>query len=357
MHYVLISEKDWAESGEDIFTHEMAHIKNGHFFDLLLAEACVLLHWFNPAVWLLRQELQHVHEYEADESVIREGIDAKRYQLLLIKKAVGAQRFTSVANSFNHSTLKKRIAMMLKRKSQPWARLKYLYVLPLAVCAIAAFAHPEISHELEKISSVKLSEIVADTQVWPDTTLVQKNMTGIDTVMIGNIRMALGKVQPELEEAQAELEEVQAEDDPLVVYDAKAMNPLILLGKEMKEDPLILFDGKEITKEEMNRIPSEQIESISVFKDKAASDIYGEKGVNGVIVIKLKKEEKQEMDFKDKNPLILLDGKEITKEEMNKIPSEQIESVWVFKDKSVIAVYGEKAADGLVVIKLKEEYQ
>ncbi|MDR1937404.1 MAG: M56 family metallopeptidase, partial [Tannerellaceae bacterium] len=180
MRYIVISEKDWAESGEEILTHEMAHIQNRHSFDLLLAEACILLYWFNPAAWLIKRELQHIHEYEADESVIRKGIDAKKYQLLLIKKAVGTQRFTSVANSFNHSSLKKRISMMLKKKSNPWARLKYLYVLPLAACAIAAFARPEISHELEKISSVKLSEIIPDIQIPPDTIRMEKPLASIN---------------------------------------------------------------------------------------------------------------------------------------------------------------------------------
>ena len=160
MQTIVISRKDFEESGIEIMTHEMAHIKARHSIDLLISEICILFHWFNPSVWLLRQDLQNIHEYEADESVLNQGVDAKRYQLLLIKKAVGAQRFTSMANSFNHSSLKKRIAMMLKQKSSPWARLKYLYVLPLAALTVVAFARPEISHELEKISSVKISEII-----------------------------------------------------------------------------------------------------------------------------------------------------------------------------------------------------
>ncbi len=161
MRTIVISRKDFEESGIEIMTHEMAHIKARHSIDLLISEICILFHWFNPSVWLLRQELQNIHEYEADESVLNQGVDAKRYQLLLIKKAVGAQRFTSMANSFNHSSLKKRIAMMLKQKSSPWARLKYLYVLPLAALTVVVFARPEISHELEKISSVKISEIIS----------------------------------------------------------------------------------------------------------------------------------------------------------------------------------------------------
>lgn len=115
MKYIVISRIDMEESGAEILAHEQAHIRACHSLDMWFAGCCVVLHWFNPAVWLLKQELQNVHEYEADESVIAHGVDAKHYQLLLIKKAVGAQRFTSMANSFDHSKLKKRITMMLKQ--------------------------------------------------------------------------------------------------------------------------------------------------------------------------------------------------------------------------------------------------
>lgn len=160
MKYIVISQADLKENGHDILLHEQAHIRNHHSWDLLLVEVCSWLQWFNPAIWLLKQELQNIHEYEADEEVLRQGIDARQYQMLLIKKAVGA-RLYSIANSFNHSSLKKRITMMLKKKSNPWARLKYLYVLPLAAIAVAAFARPEISSELDEISAVKVNDLTA----------------------------------------------------------------------------------------------------------------------------------------------------------------------------------------------------
>ena len=160
MNIIVLSEEDILENGDAILTHERAHIKNRHSWDLLLAEACIFIQWFNPAAWLLKQELQTLHEYEADEWVINNGIDAKTYQLLIIKKAVGA-RLYSIANSFNHSSLKKRITMMIKKKSNPWARLKYLYVLPLAAVAVAAFARPEVSNEFNEISSVKVNDLAS----------------------------------------------------------------------------------------------------------------------------------------------------------------------------------------------------
>lgn len=158
MNYIVISREDYKESGEIILTHEMAHIDKHHSIDMILCDIFILFQWFNPASWLLKKEIQNIHEYEADEKVLHCGIDAKNYQLLLIKKAVGPQLF-SMANSLNHSSIKKRITMMLKQKSNAWARLKYVYVLPLAAISVAAFAHKEVSKPLEKLSEVKVSDL------------------------------------------------------------------------------------------------------------------------------------------------------------------------------------------------------
>ena len=160
MRYIVLSRKDLEENGREILIHELAHIRNRHSWDLLLADLCIFVQWFNPAAWLLKQELQTIHEYEADDTVLREGVDAKKYQMLLIKKAVGT-RLYSMANSFNHSSLKKRITMMLKEKSNPWARVKYLYVLPLAALAVSAFARPEVSAVADELSSAKVNDLVA----------------------------------------------------------------------------------------------------------------------------------------------------------------------------------------------------
>lgn len=85
-HYIVLSRQDLEEYGEEIIAHEYAHIMHKHFRDLLLAEICLLFQWFNPAMWLFRKELKAIHEFEADESVLKTEIDAKKYQLLLIQK-------------------------------------------------------------------------------------------------------------------------------------------------------------------------------------------------------------------------------------------------------------------------------
>lgn len=158
--YIFLSEDDYRDHPDEILTHEKMHLRHNHSVDLAYMEMILLLQWLNPAVWLLKRELRDIHEYQADKGVLNQGIDATKYQLLLVKKAVGSSLYT-LANSFNHSKIKKRITMMLKKKSNPWARLKYLYVLPLAAIAVAAFARPEISSELDEISAVKVNDLTA----------------------------------------------------------------------------------------------------------------------------------------------------------------------------------------------------
>ena len=137
--YIVLSEEDYAGCGREIITHETAHLRLHHSWDLLAADVAGCLQWFNPAMWLLRRELRAIHEYEADEAVLNSGADARQYQILLIKKAAGG-RWYSVANSFNHSKLKNRITMMLQKRSSRWAGAKALFAVPLAGLALGAFA-------------------------------------------------------------------------------------------------------------------------------------------------------------------------------------------------------------------------
>lgn len=112
--YVVLAETEPSEEVATILLHERAHVRLHHTWDLLFADLAGCLQWFNPAVWLLRRELCAIHEYEADRAVLEAGTDARTYQLLLVRRAVGTQAFVA-ANNFNHSKLQNRIAMMLKK--------------------------------------------------------------------------------------------------------------------------------------------------------------------------------------------------------------------------------------------------
>lgn len=152
---IVISAADYRDNRRAIITHEKAHVARGHSVDILICNILTVVQWFNPAAWLLKAELQDVHEYEADEAVLRSGIDATGYQLLLVRKAVGDRLF-AIANNLSKDSLKKRITMMKTKKTNRWASMKALVVLPLAAIAVVAFASPEVA-EVE-------NEVVAESQ-------------------------------------------------------------------------------------------------------------------------------------------------------------------------------------------------
>ena len=405
MKYIVISKKDLDENGREILIHELAHIQNRHSWDLLVADICIFFQWFNPASWLLKQELQNIHEYEADETVIEKGVDAKQYQLLLIKKAVGT-RLYSMANSFNHSKLKKRITMMLKEKSNPWAKLKYLYMLPVAAIAVTAFARPEISETAEEISAVKVNDLTAIVEAKVTKTIeeaVQVSTVLKDTAKPVEVKYIPAEVGDKLQGSpvfemveqmpefpgggmSAALEYIQKNmqypesakengtqgrvtvqfvvdkagnvTEPKVLrpvdkeLDAEAIRlvksmpkwkpgmqkgqavavkftmPVLfrLEGGEMKNSqvavsskstdffiegmdvPLYVVDGKEVTSSIMSALNVNKIEAMTVLKNESATELYGEKGKNGVILITLKGSDKKPITLSTKSSVVSVPG-------------------------------------------------
>ena len=121
----------------EILAHEYAHIRQGHMLDLLLAEAAAIACWCNPAAWLLRHEVRLNLEYLADEAVVRQGADRRRYQYHLLHTALPDVRL-NIIQPFNVSHLKKRIVMMNKTPTRRAGLAKYLLALPLAAALVAA---------------------------------------------------------------------------------------------------------------------------------------------------------------------------------------------------------------------------
>lgn len=156
MRYMVISREDYKNYRGAIATHELKHIASRHWIDLLVAQAVCVINWFNPAAWLMRDELMLIHEYQADMAVLESGVEPQEYQLLLIKKAVGA-RFPSLANSLNHSKLKKRITMMYQEKSGAGRKLRALALVPVLALSIGVSFVPAVRAAATTISNSDVS--------------------------------------------------------------------------------------------------------------------------------------------------------------------------------------------------------
>ena len=375
MGYIVISRKDLEENGREILIHELAHIHNRHSWDLLVADVCIFFQWFNPASWLLKQELQNIHEFEADETVIKEGVDAKQYQLLLIKKAVGT-RLYSMANSFNHSKLKKRITMILKEKSSPWARLKYLYVLPVAAIAVTAFARPEVSNKVEEISSVKVNDLAAivetkmtesvgDTMKPADVkyvpTEVRKQLKGTPVFEVveempefpGGGMSALMSYLKDNMRYPASAKEKGTQGRVTVQFvvdkDGSIKEPKLLrsVDKDMDAEALRLISNMPKWKPGRQKGQPVAVKyTVPVMFSLDDDKLEKTSSANGITV--------EGYAGNGKEPLYIVDGKEVTPSVMSALDPDKIERVTVLKDKSATELYGEKGKNGVLLITLKQ---
>lgn len=135
---IVISRKDYESNGAMIIAHEQAHVRHHHSFDLILAQLFCAVQWFNPAAWMLKRSLIEVHEFEADAQVLEDGFDGRRYQICLVRAALQGS-FATTTNNFSNCSTKKRIVMMNRHSTNPWARLRVLLMLPaVALSAIVA---------------------------------------------------------------------------------------------------------------------------------------------------------------------------------------------------------------------------
>ena len=116
---------------QKIIAHEKIHIQQWHSLDLMLLEIITIIQWFNPFIWMYRHAVKTLHEYLADEGVLYSGVDVKVYSALLFSQSTGIQ-VNDLANNFSKSLLKRRFIMMTKSRTQKFARLKLMLVLPLA---------------------------------------------------------------------------------------------------------------------------------------------------------------------------------------------------------------------------------
>ena len=359
MKFVVISEKDLKENGEEILTHEYAHIRKRHSIDLLIADICIFFQWFNPASWLLKQELQNIHEFEADESVIAQGIDAKKYQLLLIKKAVGT-RLYSMANSFNHSSLKKRITMMLKEKSNPWARAKYLYILPLAALAVTAFARPEVSAVADEISAVKVIAPAVHDSIQPNvqpavaapsSALDQMpefpgGMEALNTYLRNNIRYPQ-EAQKAGIQGRVIIQFIVSKDGSIT--DAEVVESV---DPQLDAEGLRLIKNMPRWKPGMRKGQAIRVKQTLPIRFAFTKTSDKPENSNSIFL----KNGSYNSSLKD--VILLVNEQEVSPEIFRAIDPQRIQSVTVLKDQASLAKYTtDKSKTGIIQVKLKKEDQ
>ena len=157
MNFIVLSRKDYEAGNPEIILHEQAHINLRHSPDILMTDVLTAFQWYNPFVWMLGTDLRGIHEYEADEAVLKHGIDATQYQLFLIMKSAADHGYT-LANCLWSGTIKNRIKMMIKRKTKAASSLKALLLIPIIGLSLAATARTVTDYQTPQNPEKKAPE-------------------------------------------------------------------------------------------------------------------------------------------------------------------------------------------------------
>lgn len=360
MKYIVLSKEDYESGYSQILTHEKAHISLRHSWDILFVDLITALQWFNPAIWMLKADLRAIHEFEADDAVLRSGANVKEYQYLLIRKAVSKSGY-SVANSFNHSTLKARITMMLNKKSSRSSAWKALYVIPLVGISLAATAETKVDYQYEG----QQTEVAADVLDGKDTksfkeknlnearilvneengtvTMIYYGLQGDDfkeykAEWIGldltkNVYMANGAIVTE------ELYKADADKDNVITLNAYLKNGNKVRAVVSPERHFVSGTAK---------IEREEADPNVIIYD-SPSDFAIEN------VEESNKVSKVEVDGTE-DLVIVVNGKRMPKDfDLNTIDPNTIASISVDKTEDAIAEFGEEAKNGVVRITVDPE--
>lgn len=365
-----------------ILEHEQIHVKQLHTLDVMLAEMSTIFYWFNPGVWLMKKAIKANLEFITDQEVIRSGIDSREYQYALLKSHVLPQNSMPV-NNFHFLTIKKRIAMINKKPSNRINLSNYFVLLPAIMLLVlitgiskAAYENTTVKKAVNSLASISdFSEFLPD----PISSGDQTSSSDDKMKKSSNLRSVNISSQNELAQSDTnkiEVKSLNGEGNNITDLMIKIRRTDTL--KTIPKEVIYFIDGVRVNKG-IAHINPDSIFSVNVVKGTGATSIYGIKTTSGVVdIIDIKtksaqtnqvtsatarvkdiiriQSQNQKISLSDiDTEMIILDGKEITKDGLNDIKVTTIGTIEVFKGASAVVKYGEKAKDGVIVITTKQQ--
>ena len=238
-------------AGKQILQHELTHVKQYHSIDKIGMQLILIVGWFNPFFWLLKKELDMIHEFIADKKSVENG-DAASLAQMLLTTAYPGQQFP-LTNPFFFSPIKRRLKMLTNVKNPSFSYARRIVVLPLLSIVVLLFAF-----------RAKEEKMIAPVSVM-DTTKKVMIVQGY-------------KISPE---------------DTLIASKEQSKSVVIRMDgagvSSNGQKPLFILDGEVISESVMKVIDPNKIESINILKDASAIAVFGEKGKGGVVQITTKK--------------------------------------------------------------------
>ena len=350
--------------GQRMLNHELTHIYEHHSIDKSFTSLILCVFWINPFFWLIRNELNTIHEFLADRKAVH-----PKDRVALAEMILQALPFTppinnGLVNPFFSSQIKRRLLMISTSKKPKYNYLRRISGLAIMVCAVFALAL-----SIRHVEAQETGKVIKENPKKSKMTTSSHNEISViaDTVIYhkkGNEDLIITSPGEKVK-----LKVDEGSQSPIIIKKDGTLSGVSIISKSgeasinnRKNPPMYILDEKEINAAAMKELDANAIKAINVWKDENAISKYGEKGKNGVIEIKTKTKTKQSIsnektlikDNNKTNPFYYINNKEATREEVNKIAPDKIESINVLKGDNAIKKYGEKGKDGVVEISLKK---
>ncbi len=172
LKYIFIEKNLKPDVQAKIITHEKVHVEELHTWDLILIQILKISFWFNPLIYLFEKQIKEVHEYIADQKVIKK-FNKKEYLNLLLQNRFQNYELSFVQTFFQKSILKKRIKMQNKKQSPKIHYVKYagimavIFGLSFLINACEKQTENNENNEIDKLKSLVIKEanIPSDDEV------------------------------------------------------------------------------------------------------------------------------------------------------------------------------------------------
>lgn len=369
------------ETGQRMLKHELTHIEQLHSYDKLFIGFTTFLFWMNPFFWVIKKELEVVHEFIADEEAVA-GDDAAMLAEMLLKTHYHSNSL-SVGQSFFYSSIKRRIIMLTSSRKVSYSYARRLLILPVAI-GVLVLSSFTIKDSLSDVQNKQMDQAAIGTSKLDTIPAKYRD------AKTGKIR---GSFQVDIDGDMASFKDVKSKKElfkvPLSELSGPANKAISVEGFPLDMSKKMMFiSGDSLVKLEFSGIiidgssmpgtppmppmpplePGKQGTTRIIMNGKVVSPTGEISNIIKTIMLKIdtaksnlstmtirtsddKVAEKSEMP---KDVLFIIDGKEMQPESMKDIDPATIKSINVLKGESAVLLYGEKGKMGVVEITTKK---
>lgn len=150
-----------SSTGQQIFQHELVHVKEKHTVDKIFLQFVLSVFWCNPVFWLIRNELKMIHEFIADKKAVAQA-DASAFAAMILQAAYPQHSFNQITNQFFQSSIKRRLHMLTKQTTSRLSYASRILALPLIAFLVFAFTIKSKSFTANNIALDKTITVVID---------------------------------------------------------------------------------------------------------------------------------------------------------------------------------------------------